>query len=64
MGRIYAKNGRMTDCPKEHGKQKSVAEEKEEVQSCDGKTVSSDILKGQVRTAKSGRQSLKTENQE
>ena len=44
-----------TDCQKEHGKQKGVAEEEED-QSCDGKTVSNEILKGQVRTAKSGRQ--------
>ena len=44
-----------TDCQKEHGKQKRVAEEEEEDQSCDGKTVSNKILKGQVRTAKSGR---------
>ncbi|KAI0211391.1 TBC1 domain family member 2B [Lamellibrachia satsuma] len=32
---------------KEHGKQKRVAEEEEEDQSCDGKTVSNEILKGQ-----------------
>ena len=36
-------------------------EEEEEDQSCDGKTVSKEILKGQVRTAKSGRPSQKTE---
>ncbi|KAI0224012.1 hypothetical protein LSAT2_024944 [Lamellibrachia satsuma] len=36
-----------TDCQKEHGKQKRVAEEEEEDQSCDGKTVSNEILKGQ-----------------
>ena len=39
-----------TDCQKEHGKQKRVAEEEEEDQSYDGKTVSNDILKGQVRS--------------
>ena len=44
-----------TDCQKEHGKQKRVAEEEEEDQNCDGKTVSNEIWKGQVRTAKSGR---------
>ena len=49
-----------TDCQKEHGKQKRVAEEEED-QSCEGKTVSNEILKGQVRTAKSGRPSQKTE---
>ena len=43
------------DKQKEHGKQRRVAEEEEEDQSCDGKTVSNEILKGQVRTAKSGR---------
>ena len=32
-----------------------------EDQSCDGKTVSNEILKGQVRTAKSGRPPQKTE---
>ena len=37
------------------------AEEEEEDQSCDGKSVSNKILKGQVRTAKSGRPSQKTE---
>ena len=42
---------------KENGKQKKVAEEEEEDQSCDGKTVSNEILKGQVRMAKSGRPS-------
>ena len=50
-----------TDYQKEHGKQKRVAEGEEEDQSCDGKTVSNEILKGQVRTTKSGRPSLKTE---
>ena len=50
-----------TDCQKEHGKQKMVAEEEEEDQSCDRKTVSNEILKGQVRMAKSGRPSQKTE---
>ena len=48
------------DCQKEYGKQKRVAEEEED-QSCDGKIVSNEILKGQVRTAKSGRPSQKTE---
>ena len=38
-----------------------LAEEEEEDQSCDGKTVSNEILKGQVRTTKSGRPSQKTE---
>ena len=33
----------------------------EEDQSCNGNTVSNEILKGQVRTAKSGRPSQKTE---
>ena len=51
----------MTDCQKEHGKQKSLAEEDEEDQSCDRKTVPNEILKGQVRTAKSERPSQKTE---
>ena len=46
---------------REHGKQKRVAEEEEEDQSCDGKTVSNEILKGQVRTAKSGRSLHETE---
>ena len=46
---------------KEHGKQKKAAEEEEENHSCDGKTVSNVILKGQVRTAKSGRPPQKTE---
>ena len=50
-----------TDCEKEHGKQKRAAEEEQEDQSCDEKTVSNKILKGQVRTAKSGRPSQKTE---
>ena len=52
-----------TDCQKVHGKQKRVAEEEEEEedQSCDEKTVSNEILKGQVRTAKSERQPQKTE---
>ena len=50
-----------TDCQKEHGKQKRVAEKEEEDQSCDGKTVSNEILQGQVRTAKSGRPSQRTE---
>ena len=50
-----------TDCHKEHGKQKRVAEEEEEDQSCDGKTVSNKIFKRQVRTTKSGRPSQKTE---
>ena len=36
-------------------------EEEEEDQSCDGKTVSNEILKGQVRMAKSGRPPQKTE---
>ena len=36
-----------TDCQKEHGKQKRVAEEDEEDQSCNGKN---EILNGQVRT--------------
>ena len=49
-----------TDCQKEHGKQKRVVEEEED-QSCNGKTVSNETLKGQVRTAKSGRPSQKTE---
>ena len=49
-----------TDCQKEREKQKRVAEEEEEDQSCDGKTVSNEILKGQVRTAKSGRPLQKT----
>ena len=45
-----------TDCQKEHGKQKRVAEEEEEEdQSCDGKIVSNEIWKGQVRTVKSER---------
>ena len=35
-----------TDCQKEHGKQKRAAEDEEEDQSCDGKTVSNEILKG------------------
>ena len=48
-----------TDCQKENGKQNSVAEEENEDQSCGGKTVSNEILKGQVRTAKSGRPSQK-----
>ena len=48
-----------TDCQKEHGKQKTVAEEEED-QSYDGKTVSNEVLKGQVRTAKSGRPPQKT----
>ena len=34
-----------TDCQKEHGKKKRVAEEEEEDQSCDGKTVSNEIWK-------------------
>ena len=42
-----------TDCQKEHGKQKKVTEEEEEDQSCNGKTVSNEIL--------SGRPSQKTE---
>ena len=53
-----------TDCQKVHGKQKRVAEEEEEEeedQSCGEKTVSNEILKGQVRTAKSERQPQKTE---
>ena len=50
-----------TDCQKEHGKQKRVAKEDEEDQSCDGNTVSNEILKGQIRTAKSGRPSQKSE---
>ena len=50
-----------TDCQKENGKQKRVTEEEEEDQSCDGKTVSNEILKGQVRTIESGRTSQKTE---
>ena len=49
-----------TDCRKEPGKQKRVAEEEEEDQSCNGKTVSNEILKGQVRMAKSGRPLQKT----
>ena len=49
-----------TDCQKEHGKQKKVAEEEDEDQSCGGKTVSNEIWKGQVRTAKSGRPPKKT----
>ena len=32
-----------TDCQKENGKQKKVAEEEEEDQSCDGKTVKRDL---------------------
>ena len=39
-----------TDCQKEHGKQKRVAEDEED-QSCDGKIVSNEIWKEQVRTA-------------
>ena len=39
----------------------TVAEEEEENQRCDGKTVLNEILKGQVRTANSGRPSQKTE---
>ena len=50
-----------TDCQKEHGKQKRVAEEEEEDQSCDEKTVSNEIWKGQVRTAKTGRPQQKIE---
>ena len=50
-----------TDCQKEHGKQKRVAEEEEEEHSCDGTTLLNEILKGQVRTAKSGRPSQKIE---
>ena len=50
-----------TDCQTEHGKQKRVAEEEKEDQSCDGKTMSNEILQGQVRTAKSGRSSQMTE---
>ena len=46
---------------KEHGKQKRVAEEEEEDQNCGGKTVSNEIWKGQVRTAKRGRSPQKTE---
>ena len=46
---------------KDHGKQKRVTEVEEEEQSCDKKTVSNEILKGVVRTAKSGRPSQKTE---
>ena len=53
-----------TDCQKEHGKQKRVAEEEEEDKSFDGKTVSNEIFKGQVRTAKNGRPSQKTEGDE
>ena len=41
-----------------------MAEEEEEDQSCDGETVSNEIWKGQVRTAKSGRPSQKTEGNE
>ena len=37
-----------------------MAEEEEEDQSCDGKTVSNEILKGQVQMAKSGRPPQKT----
>ena len=55
------KNLVKTECQKELGKQKRVAEEEEEDQSCDGKTVSNEILKGQVRTAESGRPPQKTE---
>ena len=43
------------------GWQKRVEEEEEEGQSSDGKTVSNEIWKGQVRTAKSGRPPQKTE---
>ena len=50
-----------TEFKKEHGKQKRVAEEEGEDQSCDGKTVSNEILEGQVRTAKNGRPPQKTE---
>ena len=57
MGKEWVK----TDCQKEHGKQKRAAEEEEEDQSCDGKTVSNDMWKWQVRTAKSGRPPRKTE---
>ena len=46
---------------KELGKQKRVAEEEEEDQRCYGKTVSNEILKGQVRMAKSRRPPQKTE---
>ena len=46
-----------TDCQKEHGEETRVAEEEEEDQSCDRKTVSNEILKGQVQTANSGRPS-------
>ena len=38
-----------TDCQKEHGKQKRVAEEEVEDQRCDGKIVSNETLKGQER---------------
>ena len=38
-----------------------MAEEEEEDQSCDEKTVSNEILKGQVRTAKGAKPSQKTE---
>ena len=37
-----------------------MAEENEVYESCDGKTVSNEILKGQIRKAKSGRTSQKT----
>ena len=39
----------------------NTSEEEEEDQSCNGKTVPNEILKGQVRTAKSGRPPQKTE---
>ena len=50
-----------TDCQKKHGKQKRAAEEEEEDLSCDGKTLSNEIWKGQVRTVKNGRPLQKTE---
>ena len=52
-----------TDCQKEPGNKKRVAEEEEEDKSCDGKTVSNEIFKGQVGTAKNG-PSQKTEGAE
>ncbi|KAI0219885.1 hypothetical protein LSAT2_028586 [Lamellibrachia satsuma] len=47
-GRDMCKEWAKTDCQKEQGKQKKLAEEEEEDQSCDGKTVSNEILKGQI----------------
>ena len=49
-GHVQRMSEDSADYQKEHGKQKRVAEEEEEDQSCDGKTVSNEILKGQVRS--------------